>query len=483
MHTKTQVDQQANATKLPLSSQVACALLLIRAKPHHLSIEGLATSPFRGFDSTSYWKSAHQASERERLVLVDEVAKLEKELSMLRGEAIVKPLDVDGSAGRNDLDKLCGQEQLDKSISDNTGHTAHDKDNASHWTNFSDRQYLLRGVFSLKHNLRLQKPDCERLSAAIRTVTATLCHYSAPTGPEHAAQKFSPEILPVDQQRNILEHAYPFVIQGLSLLSQATGDDGQFVVSAVPDVVKLFKTILCRLHTSVQDTVVQRKDTSAPSSKSRRGVNEPLLMSVDCFNQCRSTSKMLTRMFLLLDLSQDVHSETFEGFLCALLDHVGSLLSLLVFSNADHEPSSDIGILPPNGFKGTPHSNLEVAIETAKVEGPHVISVLREAIDFLEGNVKVMSERSQLLFTSRKATDVRGLRRALEEKLQKTLLRGVFGDDDASFNGGLCRHDHLSEPDVESLMNEMSPDANTSEWFIGQLWEHLGWDILSGHNA
>lgn len=350
-----------------------------------------------------------------------------------------------------------------------------------------DRQNLLRGIFLLKHNLRLQTPDYARLSAAIRTVTTTLCHGLQPKQPEDAAQRTLTEAGTDDRLEDIIEDTYPLVLRGLSLLQHGSGDESQLAISAVPDIVRLFRVILSRLHSSAQDVVAQRKetpdtpDTPVQSSQERLGGDENIW--VDEFKECKSPSKMLTRMVLRLDLSQNAHCGALEGFLCALLDHIGSLLSLLVFSNIDHESRSDIGILPPKGLLSTPHSNLEVAIECAKIEGPYVISVLREATDFLKKNIKVMSERSLLLFTTQKMADDKGLRHATEEKLQKTLLRGVFGDDDATFSGGLCRHDHLIEPDIESLMKEMSPDTNTSEWFIGQLWEHLGWDILSGHNT
>ncbi|KIW38993.1 hypothetical protein, variant [Exophiala oligosperma] len=495
MHAETQVRQQPNTTTLPLSSQVACALLIIRSKPNQIPIEehlqhlrsaivrqeadDSSKSPNLG--SLFYWQSAHQASERERLALVDEVAKLEKELEMLQGGSRRASLDVGEPSAF-----FAGQEQPYRGVNDDTGEAANDKDNTSHPTNFADRQQLLRGIFSLKHNLRLQTPDYAKLSASIRLVTTTIYYGIVPTKPEHTAQRISPDARLGDQLGNVLEDAYPLILQGLSLLQRETCEESQSIISAVPDVVRLFTAILSGLHKSVQDAVAHRKettDTPGPSSQDRLGRYQNFSVSMDCSKQFRSMSTILTRMVLHLDLSQNAHCEAFEGFLCALLDHMGSLLSLLVFSTPDHEPRSDVGILPPKGLLGTPHSNLEVAIESVKIEGPYVISVLREATDFLQSNMKVMSERSLLLFTTRKMPDDKGLRHAVEERLQKTLLRGVFGDDDATFSGGLCRHHHLIEPDMDSLMNEMKPDANTSEWFIGQLWEHLGWDILSGRDT
>lgn len=82
--------------------------------------------------SLFYWQSAHQASERERLALVDEVAKLEKELEMLQGGSRRASLDVGEPSAF-----FAGQEQPYRGVNDDTGEAANDKDNTSHPTNFA----------------------------------------------------------------------------------------------------------------------------------------------------------------------------------------------------------------------------------------------------------------------------------------------------------------------------------------------------------
>jgi hypothetical protein len=325
------------------------------------------------------------------------------------------------------------------------------------------------------------------LMAAIQTVTMTLCRALQPANKDNASGSTQEEIRSAEELESIVKETYTPILHGLELLRPDTDEEGQVVFHAIPDVVRLFKSILGRLHNFAQSDVARREDGAtlrprAQGCKAEMDGTGPLIATEE-ESSCKIITKTLIKMILLLNLSRDAHCEVLEGILCALLDHIGSVLSLLVFSDSSGKAEGVAGILPPTGLVDAAHEDLELAVESAKLEGPYLICILRKAMEFLQSNTKSMSERGLLLFSPRKATGDRNLRLSIEETLQNTLLRGVFGDDDDTFQSSLRRSERNVEPDLNKLMQEITPDATSSEWFIGQLWEHLGWSILSGRRA
>jgi hypothetical protein len=255
-------------------------------------------------------------------------------------------------------------------------------------------------------------------------------------------------------------------------------------------VVRLFQEFLGRLHQSAVDEHFRReaeakpkKRASRPRAKAgKRAASTPVLESP---SREKLLTKMLVRMVTLLDVSQDVQCELLEGILCSLLDHIGSSLSLLVFSDPRSTKGDGTVILPPTGLSDTAHMDPKAAVGTAKAEGPYLVFVLRNVVEFLHSNVDRMSQRSLSLFSLQQArsTGSKDVRRAIEETLQRTLLRGVFGDDDLAFYDSLRRDEGVDEQELAEMVDEMGLKEDPSEWIIGQLWEHLGWDILSGNMA
>ena len=70
---------------------------------------------------------------------------------------------------------------------------------------------------------------------------------------------------------------------------------------------------------------------------------------------------------------------------------------------------------------------------------------------------------------------------AVVDKMQNTLLRALFGDQDEAFRDSLRRPAKVERiDDTEDLMVGTEEDI-TSEWFIGEVWNSVGWDILTKH--
>ncbi|EXJ84466.1 hypothetical protein A1O3_05134 [Capronia epimyces CBS 606.96] len=296
----------------------------------------------------------------------------------------------------------------------------------------------------------------------------------------------------IDYLCRLIRHVYLSILEGLDITGPEKGHDGEQYFPEVSAIVRLFQTILGRLHKCALDEFVTRHDEDKNRNKGRRSgtksiAGTPHNSSPGFARQAESLTRTLVRMITDLDASNTNHCEILEGILCAFFDHAGSSLSLLIFGDSKQKHKSSTGVLPPRGLLDVAHLDLEAAMGSATLEGPYLVFILRKSIEFLHHSTKRMSEDSLLLFSVQKpdTTHPGRLRRLVEETLQNTLLRGVYGDDDDTFYNALRRDEGADEDgdDVAKMMEDIRPDEDGAEWFIGQLWEHLGWDILSGQKG
>lgn len=322
--------------------------------------------------------------------------------------------------------------------------------------------------------------------ATIETITNSLSNALQGTNNEAGEQLAKTETQNLDDICSVSRHIYPFILQGLGTIRPRKHDGEQFF-PALSSVVRLFQGFLGRLHKFALDEHVNResqakfkKRASRTRAKAAQGAaSAPTLR--DKSGHGKELAQMLVNMVTVLNVSLETHCELLEGVLSALLDHIGSSLSILVFSDENSTSGKQTGIIPPNGLSETAQVDLEAAVGTAKTEGPYLVLILRKSMEFLRSSIDHMPPRYQSLFSLRKPKSrSQDVWRMIEETLQKTLLRGVFGDDDTDFMNSLRRDEGALEQGLVEMMDEIEPQEESAEWFIGQLWEHLGWDILSG---
>lgn len=345
---------------------------------------------------------------------------------------------------------------------------------------------------SLRYSIRARDPHQSSIVTAIRTITHSVSKMLEPPSKKRGRDRAEPDSGSVGEICTVTRHVYPSILRGMEAIQPQKVDD-EIYIPALVDVVKLFQAFLGRLHQIALDQESRRQQEAKSKKKGGRPDGRSAKRSTKTtveLDGAKDIARMLIKMITMLDVSQDVHSELLEGFLCALLDHLGSSLSFLVFADPQSSRNDQDGILTPKGLLDVAHLDIETATDTIGTESPFLIWVLRQATAFLHENAKVMSGRSLSLFSLQdpSATECSGkdLRRRIEETLQNTLLRGVFGDDDDTFFNSLRREDDVeedmetTEAELSKMLEEIKKDEGSPEWFIGQLWEHLGWDILSG---
>ncbi|KIW64324.1 hypothetical protein PV04_09267 [Phialophora macrospora] len=498
---------------LPAPAHVAFAFAIARSKPPHVSTDefletlrsAIVSQSHKGslehldFDAEMYWKASYQKAESERLKLLNELTRLKQER-----DSSLQP--------HQESQRFRGQTARSERRRDRSAHAPNKKNKSHHdpdldvdgddiAVDFSNldtpstgRQAFLRGFTSLRRSLLLAEPDQEILATAIQVTSNSITRILLEDIQARGRPGAGPNGQSVREACTAFKRIYPIMLRGLECIQPQAADDGVEYVRGLSDVVKVFQSFLGRLHKFALDesarreleTTSRRKGSGFSSEESQERFNDGT--SQEDQVEAKELMQVMVRMMTALDTTKGAHCQLLEGYLCAVLDHTGSSLSLLVFAGSGELDTKRKGLLPLSGVSDTAQLNTESAIGAAAVEGPYIIFILRKGIEFLLANARRMPEKSLFNFTWHRShgndtIDDGDLRRRIEETLQNTLLRGVFGDDDDAFSNSLRRDEEEEGADLAKMMEVIKRKEDSAEWFIGELWEHLGWNILSGRRG
>lgn len=276
-----------------------------------------------------------------------------------------------------------------------------------------------------------------------------------------------------------LRLCYPSLLQAVERLS--TQDNAH--QCSVYAVVQLFQEILGHLHAIAALAAARTLDGGGSLKQDKtRTVKQQPMSTLDFDELCRSLAKLAMRFFESLDLAQLSHNKILEGLICVFLDHLGSALSLSIFADVESpaSKSTHLGLLPPCGLLDTFGLDQETAICTVQHEARYLVAILRQLMLTIDKQQSLLRSDSVSLLNLRKSLTISNNTFAtkIRNKLQHTLLRGIFGDDDESFKEAIRRPDmKIVDDDVDVACNGRE---DAGEWFVGEVWALLGWDSLMG---
>jgi hypothetical protein len=266
--------------------------------------------------------------------------------------------------------------------------------------------------------------------------------------------------------------------------SNGTGEVG----SVVYEAIVLFESTIAKISTlavqkaeEIGESNPKAKTARAKSRAPKQTQSPP---SHDHQATCQSLAHLAVTMLTTVDPSKEPQSQILEGCLCAFLDHLGSSLSLAVFSDDQSIEQREIftGLLSPQGLQDMSNLDSGTATRAVQLEAPYLIYILDKVMAFVDGHQALMSSRSTSLFSlSKDSSDT--FAKQIREKLQNTLLKGVFGDDDETFRNSLQKPIGLESGMDGDLPAQLGPAEQTPEWFTGEIWRILGWNILAGDDA
>ncbi|RMD43630.1 hypothetical protein DV735_g1496, partial [Chaetothyriales sp. CBS 134920] len=464
----------------PSHAHLALALVTVRSKPADMPLDDYLTMLSKSvaqkptmpaqhaqFDTALFWKQAYQRAEAEKTQLQEYIHRAER----TRLEAV----DHDSPSPRK------RKAETEQPVKANTQSRRREANRTSSpGPENEDIRALLRHVFQLKCLLRSHSPSpkqlCLRIAALCQAHEALLSSLNSTKDPLSS----SPRGWDVPDILSAFDASYPSMLEAIDHTTMRAAPDNVLTI-AYASMVQLFQATLGQLHRlSLDEVTRQEEEGLSKSQKPRPNTKAPAKnfqqIKANLEAQSEGLVQMLCNMLTSIDPTKDSHCELLEGLLCALLDHAGSSLSLIVFADP-HTSRGQMGIEPPQGLADVSHINTKAALTAAEVESPYLIAVVRKGLHFLRSNQRNMPAFMQELFAwaePKELSSVDVIRDKIEARLQGTLLRGVFGDDDSTFDNALRREYPLEETDLDTIKAELQNlDQDKSVWFIGQLWEEL----------
>jgi hypothetical protein len=129
----------------------------------------------------------------------------------------------------------------------------------------------------------------------------------------------------------------------------------------------------------------------------------------------------------------------------------------------------------------------ETVMRAVQLEAPYLIHILDNVMTFINTHQTLIGFRSASSPSSSSKDNSSSCRDAfakqVKEKLQNTLLKGVFGGDDETFRDCLQLLPVLENGTGKTPPSQVDPAELTPEWFMSEVWRILGWDILTGDGA
>ncbi|ERF73343.1 hypothetical protein EPUS_08285 [Endocarpon pusillum Z07020] len=493
----------------PTPAELALALLVLKSKPVESSLEDYIYSlrrcicpggrtPRGRLDSCAFWRQAYEKSEVAHSDLLNKHHELEQQIEQLRGDLRQSRADhaQAGLKRKRSVNQATKQSTNCKptSADADTGGTQRlgrglEGTNADLDSNDDlGGSALARNLIALRRLLSARRLDSNALAKSLsRTCAAADVSLSEPIRAislgsakvAKAKEVGEATLAGLIKTSRALRLCYPSLLRAVERLSTQESTHQCSVYA----VVQLFQEILGHLHDIAALAAARTLDGCGSLKQNKtRTVKQQPMATLDFGEICRSLAKLAMCFFESLDLALPSHNKILEGLICVFLDHLGSSLSLSIFADVESpaSKSAHLGLLPPCGLLDTFGVDQETAICTVQHEARYLVTILRQVMLIIDKQQSLILSNSVSLLSLRKSLTISNNTFAtkIRNKLQHTLLRGVFGDNDESFKEAIRRPDtKIVDDDVDVTCNGRE---EVGEWFVGEVWALVGWDSLLG---
>jgi hypothetical protein len=169
-----------------------------------------------------------------------------------------------------------------------------------------------------------------------------------------------------------------------------------------------------------------------------------------------------------------------------ILEYVGKTLSIFIFKDLHSNP--DLRLAPatlptPIPLAGNHVDGVEIAVleRAAECESNLLVWILERAMAFTRQRDESATITSNIPPTPSQSSPAAGLSERARNKLQNSLLKGVFGADDPEFQDSLQPPGERPESQIDDESAgwlRASPEKDIGQWFSQEVWRLLGWDVL-----
>ncbi|CAI7584651.1 unnamed protein product [Penicillium glandicola] len=487
----------------PTKLQLALALAVVKGKPPGQGVkdyilqirkfikntkdlrEVLVTDKF--FDSVSFWQQAYEQSEAGQSKLQDQIHELNQRI-----EGLLAKLRVKGNANYNET--LPANKRKAPAVGKNANNSnmarkrtklpmsmqeiipLMDSDDDS---GEGDVLCLNRQLYAVQK--ALQRRTTSRFEANSLAVDAVILCKAAEqrliqtiqNESKTNAQKPSPTEQPnmpdIDAVINGVTVAFHLTHKALHKMAGAENGT-QHQGHVIYYLVCLFEstmtalTLHCTAISKQSPVIKNNKSNRASKSATQRHERHKRTKVKSSPTKNEITTRLtdlLCTMALSLNPTRTEDQEVMEGLLFLVLDRMGKMLALHVFHDLRLPMSMCPGMTFPEGLEALTDEGLMP--NEAQLEAKYLVWLLDRMLN------------AESLHSPLEASAARQFVANAKDRLQKTLLRAVFGPDDHLFQEGLRRP---RTPPPQVLDGQQMEQEKFSDWLTQELWRLVGWDVL-----
>ncbi|KAF2180900.1 hypothetical protein K469DRAFT_590807 [Zopfia rhizophila CBS 207.26] len=526
----------------PSKLQIAFALAVLKSKPDGIAVRDYILqlrnhlrqgrqpiaedSQHRHLDSTAYWREQYEKADTKCQELQGRIIQLERETETLQRRADVESVNASTTASskrKRDAGKQTNSKSLKRArlsqekSSDSLAVAVQDTfaDDLDVLDGLGEgKQYALppqkvlttmdvagttltQSLYTIHKLYKHQHSDpeaiCFNLAQTSRAIGSVISSVSKHRSRRifHIAAGNQRASTPLEKEQSELSsiirasaRAFTSLLVGLNKIS--SNDTGNRLSSLVIyECVKMFQRVLNSITESARSTASARTTSQQNSNKGRTKATS----SGKDANPSRTLAQFLNALISYLDKSDPNHRELFEGFLFVLLERIGKRLFYCTFDR-DRSATVDGDIAFPTAHD---HSAVIATKETEalaiRLEAPSLIIILERAVALAPYHLNTRSTSTTSASKPAKSTNLARpsttkpllyasrtpLSEQAKDRLQRTLINCMFGEE---------THDEFSDvlrmparlgglPAVQKV-----DDGDVGEWFRGEIWRLVGWDLL-----
>lgn len=377
---------------------------------------------------------------------------------------------------------------------------------------------LLRHIFDLHQLLRQDSPDSteiawmiQRACSATRTTISTVissCFFPAPVkstaataGVAISKEDIDVAFVAMSRIVHLLIMAYERMAAGHDTTTRTTIQSRAAVNHALASLFRETLTDLasCIEHITLTDRASSSTAAVAPKSRPRRSKTSTATPAgINAANPAHDLPTYIARLlhtFLQSTLPKTPqHEDLHQGLTGLLLTRAGALLYTLTFSTGSRASTISAEIAASSIYRPSTTAASGITITTTGSDAPKSIAAGLESNANPEAAKRVAVAEAKyilplvervLLSTNRETLpSTRDSNSTLVYplllKMQNTLIRGVFGEDDGGAFADVLRMPREVELQTPAGHLDGKDDADQdAAWFLARMWEVCGWDVLS----
>lgn len=307
---------------------------------------------------------------------------------------------------------------------------------------------------------------CKMAERGLLTVVRVDLHLNQPGTSQENRQ---PSFIAV---KNAVELAFRAVLRALhkfpvSMLEDAWRSQRRVIYY----LVCLFESTMTALFEYSYVTTEEKKEAVASTPGAQQQQNEaggPSRASTGTQHEtAHGLVDLLCNMAISLNKKNQSDCPVIEGVLFLIINRLGELLGYFTFDGKKSSTNPNADVPPPAVLAAVREKMGMIDAEAAQMEARYLVFFLK----------RWLKEKPRFPFThcNSPGDGSYELDNGIKHEMMKTLLQAIFGKGEPLFQGGLKR---VATPEPDGYEEPPEQREEFSQWFIGEMWALIGWDIL-----